>query len=100
RPLPRPGWPRVLAFLNLAAFAWIVVRGLTSKDNLPPVQVPLIGFLIVAAVVAFMIGIWSRAGYDWTPGHRLAVVAAPLLATWLLGFAIAALIGFFPPLDL
>src|SRR5215472_17475827 len=35
RRLPKPGWLRALAFL--AAFSWIVVRGLASnKENLPP----------------------------------------------------------------
>jgi len=99
RQLPKPGWLQGLAFL--AAFAWIFVRGLASnKDNLPPVQVPLIGFLLVAAVVAVVVWLWSRPGYDWTPEHRFAVAVGPLPVSWLLGFAIAAAVGFFPPLDL
>ena len=99
RQLPKPGWLQALAFL--AAFAWIFARGLASnKDNLPPVQVPLIGFLFVAAAVALMVWLWSRPGYDWTPEHRFAVVVGPLPVSWLLGFAVAAGVGFFPLLDL
>lgn len=97
--LPSAGWLRVLAFL--AALGWIFVRGLASNvENLPPVSIPLIGFALVATAVVFMIGMWSQPGYDWMPEHRLAVVAGPLLASWLLGFAVAAVVGFFPPLDL
>jgi hypothetical protein len=99
RRLPKAGWLRLLGFL--AAFGWIFARGLASDEkNLPPVVVPLVAFGIIAAAINFFVWLWSRPGYKWTPERRFAIAAGPLPVTWLLGFAIAGVVGFLPPLDL
>jgi hypothetical protein len=39
-------------------------------------------------------------GRRWTLDHTYALVARALLTSWLIGCLIAAVSGFFPPLDL
>jgi antibiotic biosynthesis monooxygenase (ABM) superfamily enzyme len=71
------------AFIGLAlpALLW---RFQPALADFPPVLVPLLGTIVVVAVMIWLVRRWAQAG-DWSDRHRLALASGALLAHSVVG---------------
>ena len=88
---PRPWLVGVIAFL--LGLVWLVLT-LTAFDVAPSLN-PVIPILLAAAWAGgavLLVRRWARRS-DWQDSHRVALVSGAMVASMLIGFPVAGVLG-------
>ena len=91
RRAPRPWLVGVTAFLLGLAWLVLTVTAFGVAPSLNPV-IPILLALALAGGTVLLVRRWAR-GSDWRDGHRLALVFGAMVASMLMGFPVAGVLG-------
>ena len=84
-PIPAPGWAGLFAFMAFGAVTLLFSLPQVLRQ-FPLAFIPILLYVLLAAIVSYLLRRWTARGAGWSDRHSVALVLGVLLVVMLDGF--------------